>query len=83
MVSAQTNVIAFGRTRIAALLDLVWSFLNKTPVSAHNGDTQKPASSLTISADHLKGLWTTYGPSVLAAFAPKDTTDAHEEVQAN
>jgi receptor expression-enhancing protein 1/2/3/4 len=91
MVSAQTNVVAFCRTRIAALLDFVWSFLNNTPVSGQStpdGDAQKPAAALTISVDHLKGLWTTYGPSVLAAFAPKDTTDAHassgahEEVQA-
>ena len=91
MVSVQTNAIAFGRTRIAALLDLVWSFLNKTPISGQStpsGDEQKPAYP-AIAADHLKGLWTTYGPSVLAAFAPKDTTDAHassgahEEVQAN
>lgn len=75
MASAQSGAIAFCRTRIAALVDLVWSFLNKTPVSAEspNGDAHKPA----YPVDQLKGLWTAYGPSVLAAFAPKDTNDAH------
>ncbi|KAF8140416.1 TB2/DP1, HVA22 family-domain-containing protein [Boletus edulis] len=76
MASANTNAIAFCRTRISALFDFVWSFVNKTPVSA-DGDPQEPAHPLAIPVDHIKGLWTAYGPSVLAAFAPKDTSDAH------
>ncbi|KAF8560211.1 hypothetical protein OG21DRAFT_1502545 [Imleria badia] len=87
LTSAQTNTIDFCRTRITALFDLVGSALNKTPVAGQStptGDAQKPA----ISVDNLKGLWANYGPSVLAAFAPKDTSDAHvstarEETQAN
>ena len=80
MASAQTNAIAFCVTRITALLDRVWSLLNKTPLagqSSPGGDEQKPAYPLAIPLDHLKGLWTTYGPSVVAAFAPKDTSGAH------
>ena len=73
MISAQTNTIAFCRTRITALVDLVWRFLNKSHESPATGDAQKPP----VSVDHIKGLWTTYGPSVLAAFAPKDTSEAH------
>lgn len=73
MASAQSNAIVFCRTRIAALVDLVWSFLNKTPVSAPNEDAYNPA----YLVDKLKGLWSAYGPSVLAAFAPKDMNDAH------
>ncbi|KAN0100479.1 TB2/DP1, HVA22 family domain containing protein [Tylopilus felleus] len=76
MTSAQTNTIAFCRTRITAILDLVWNFLNnKIPVSAQStaGDPQKPAGPV----DRLNDLWITYGPSVLAAFAPKDASDAH------
>ena len=73
MASAQSNLIVFCRTRIAALVDLVGSFLNKTSVSAQStpsGDAHKPV-------DQFKDLWTAYGPTVLAAFTPKDTSDGH------
>ncbi|KAG8219669.1 TB2/DP1, HVA22 family-domain-containing protein [Butyriboletus roseoflavus] len=76
MASAQSNAIVFCRTRIAALVDLVWSFLNKTSVSAQSppsGDAHKPA----YPVDQLKDLWAAYGPRVLATFAPKDTSDGH------
>ncbi|KAI9461761.1 TB2/DP1, HVA22 family-domain-containing protein [Boletus coccyginus] len=79
MASAHTNAIAFCMTRITALLDRVWSLLNKTSLTGQpspSGDAQNPAYPLA-PLDHLKGLWTTYGPSVVAAFAPKDTSDAH------
>lgn len=74
MASAQTSAIAFGRTRIAALVDLV---LNKSPQSHPDADTDadKPAHPLAVPLDQLKGIWTAYGPSFLAAFAPKDATD--------
>lgn len=70
MASAQSNAIAFCRVRIVAFVDLVWSFLNKPHLSAQsslNGDAHKPV-------DQLKGLWT-----AVAAFAPRETSDAHRE----
>lgn len=79
MASAHTNAIAFCMTRITALLDRVWGLLNKTALTGQpspSGDAQNSAYPLA-PLDHLKGLWTTYGPSVVAAFAPKDTGDAH------
>ncbi|KAG9314220.1 TB2/DP1, HVA22 family-domain-containing protein [Chiua virens] len=71
LASAQNNTIAFCRTRITAFLDLVWSILNNTPVSAPPGDVQKHPR------DHLTDLWAAYSPFVLGAFAAKDTSDAH------
>ncbi|KAH0838171.1 TB2/DP1, HVA22 family-domain-containing protein [Lanmaoa asiatica] len=85
MASAQTNAIAFCRTRIAALVDLFWSFVNKTPGSAQSGDAHKPFAT---PVDQLRGFWTAYGPSAVAAFAPRDTSgssshEVHKPYSAN
>ncbi|KIJ68211.1 hypothetical protein HYDPIDRAFT_124427 [Hydnomerulius pinastri MD-312] len=73
ITSAQSNVLGFCQARIASLIDILWSLLNKTPITKQNltgGLGQGSAApSGGLSLDQLKGLWNVYKPAALGAFA--------------
>lgn len=74
IASAQNNVLGFLQSRISMLIDLLWTILNKTPITkqpraAREGQpVQQP-----YSLESVKGLWTSYGPTIMGAL-PKSST---------
>jgi len=74
IASAQSNIIGFCRARISSLIDILWSLVNKTPITkptfrGAEGERSRVGGSL----DQLKDIWSTYSPMVLATFAPAST----------
>jgi len=65
IVSAQTNVLGFLQSRISMLIDLLWSILNKTPITKQpQTATEGQLGQQPYSLESLKGLWTAYGPVI-------------------
>ncbi|KAJ4485945.1 TB2/DP1, HVA22 family-domain-containing protein [Lentinula aciculospora] len=71
IVSIQSNILSFVQSRLYALWELLWSVLNKTPVSQGNADNaQQTQPTPSISLDTAIGLFKTYGPSLLNSLKP-------------
>ncbi|KIK94024.1 hypothetical protein PAXRUDRAFT_828413 [Paxillus rubicundulus Ve08.2h10] len=74
IAAAQSNIIAFCRARISSLIDILWSLLNKVPITEQSfavGEGERSgAPGVGVSLDQLKNVWSAYRPTVLAAFAP-------------
>lgn len=72
IASAQSNVLGFLQSRISMLIDLLWTILNKTlitkqPQAAKEGQiVQQPYGA---SLESMKGLWTSYGPTILGGLS--------------
>lgn len=70
IAAAQTNVLTFLQTRIAALWQFLWDLATRGAPA--QGQAQGPATNGARPApnpmDMAKGLWNAYGPSVIGAF---------------
>lgn len=70
IVSAQTNVLTFLQSRFAALWDILWSIVNKTPANAQaTGPNGSPGAPVSSPMDTAKQLFSAYAPGMLGAFA--------------
>ncbi|KIJ21914.1 hypothetical protein PAXINDRAFT_165251 [Paxillus involutus ATCC 200175] len=72
ITAAQSNTIAFCRARISTLIDILWSLLNKAPITKQSFTVGEGERSGVpgVGLDQLKNIWSAYRPAVLAAFAP-------------
>jgi len=67
IVAAQANILTFLQTRITALTQVLWDAATNASAAG------APGSAAGAAPDPLsiaKGLWSTYGPALAAAFQP-------------
>ncbi|KAG0704351.1 TB2/DP1, HVA22 family-domain-containing protein [Suillus ampliporus] len=70
IASAQTNVLGFLQSRISMLIDLLWTILNKTPITKQpQGAREGQPGQQPYSLESMKGLWTSYGPAILGGLS--------------
>lgn len=70
IASAQNNVLGFLQSRISMLIDLLWTILNKTPISKHpQAAREGQTGQQPYSLESVKGLWTSYGPAIMGALS--------------
>ncbi|KZT30719.1 hypothetical protein NEOLEDRAFT_1083032 [Neolentinus lepideus HHB14362 ss-1] len=68
--AAKTNALTFFQTRLAALWDLLWSIISKTPAAAQKTGADAKENSSSAAANPLvtvQSLWTMYGSVVVGA----------------
>ncbi|KAG7099043.1 hypothetical protein E1B28_000921 [Marasmius oreades] len=66
ITSIQTNTFVFVQSKLAAIWNLLWSVINKTPANGQGQQRQGPP----LSFDAAMGLFKAYAPSVLSAMQP-------------
>ncbi|KAF5384821.1 hypothetical protein D9615_001377 [Tricholomella constricta] len=62
IISVQRNIFALLQARLAALWEVVWSIINKAPVSGQSAPGQSPATGPAFSLQSAMSLWNTYSP---------------------
>ncbi|KIY62635.1 hypothetical protein CYLTODRAFT_383345 [Cylindrobasidium torrendii FP15055 ss-10] len=67
IVSLQGSVVGFVQSRIAAIWELAWSVINKTPPPGQPPAAAPPQTQPGLSVENIKGMWNTYGPSLVNA----------------
>ncbi|KAG2150187.1 TB2/DP1, HVA22 family-domain-containing protein [Suillus cothurnatus] len=74
IASAQNNVLGFLQSRISMLIDLLWTILNKTPITKQPEDAREgQPGQQPYSLESVKGLWTSYGPAIMGALSKSST----------
>lgn len=70
IASAQNNVLGFLQSRISMLIELLWTILNKTPITKHpQAAREDQAGQQLYSLESVKGLWTSYGPAIMGGLS--------------
>lgn len=70
IASAQDNVLGFLQSRISMLIDLLWTILNKTPITKQpQAAREGQPGQQPYSLESVKGLWTSYGPTIMGALS--------------
>ncbi|KAF5374862.1 hypothetical protein D9758_000449 [Tetrapyrgos nigripes] len=69
IIQFQTSALAFVQARLAALWDLLWSVISKTPANGQppSGGQQQP-SGAPMSFENALGMFKSVAPSFLGAF---------------
>ncbi|KAG1846837.1 TB2/DP1, HVA22 family-domain-containing protein [Suillus subluteus] len=74
IASAQNNVLGFLQSRISMLIDLVWTILNKTPITKQSQAAREgQPGQQPYSLESVKGLWTSYGPAIMGVLSMSST----------
>ncbi|KAG2045029.1 TB2/DP1, HVA22 family-domain-containing protein [Suillus americanus] len=74
IASAQDNVLGFLQSRISMLIDLLWTILNKTPITKQpQAAREGQPGQQPYSLESVKGLWTSYGPTIMGALSKSST----------
>lgn len=74
IASAQNNVLGFLQSRISMLIDLLWTILNKTPITKQPQVTREGQPGQQFySLESVKGLWTSYGPAIMGGLSKSST----------
>jgi receptor expression-enhancing protein 1/2/3/4 len=56
------------------LIDLLWTILNKTPITKQPEDAREgQPGQQPYSLESVKGLWTSYGPAIMGALSKSST----------
>lgn len=77
IASAQNNVLGFLQSRISMLIDLLWTILNKAPITKHpQAAREGQTGQQPYSLESVKGLWASYGPAIMGGLSSTKTSSS-------
>lgn len=77
IASAQHNVLGFLQSRISMLIDLLWTILNKAPITKHpQAAREGQTGQQPYSLESVKGLWASYGPAIMGGLSSTKTSSS-------